>query len=266
MDDDAINTIPMKPQHREVLDPLVRPALAHAIDMRRIIDTAWLGYAEPGTSIVPPATAEWHDLSLQPVPFDLAAANQLLDQAGFQRGPDGIRVAEGHPMQYKVIFPQDLSGPGDRTFEIIQADFKQIGVGLTQQRLDNSAAFAAIGAPDYKYLDFDLAMWDWIPLIDPDFILSVLTCDQYGGWSDTGYCNPAYDTMYQQQGTQLSTVDRRQTVFKMQDLIYNERPYIVLNYQDIIEAHSSKWTGFVLSPQGSFNPLSTATMTQVHRT
>ena len=37
-------------------------------------------------------------------------------------------------------------------------------------------------APDNKYLEFDLAMWDWVPEIDPDFILSVLTCEQYGGW------------------------------------------------------------------------------------
>ena len=37
-----------------------------------------------------------------------------------------------------------------------------------------------MGAPDFKYLDFDLAMWDWVPGMDPDFILSVLGCDQYG--------------------------------------------------------------------------------------
>ena len=39
-----------------------------------------------------------------------------------------------------------------------------------------------------------------IPLIDPDFILSVMTCAQFGDWSDTGYCNKTYDTLYAQQG------------------------------------------------------------------
>ena len=33
---------------------------------------------------------------------------------------------------------------------------------------------------DPLYLDFDIIMWDWVPMQDPDFILSVLQCDQYG--------------------------------------------------------------------------------------
>ena len=44
--------------------------------------------------------------------------------------------------------------------------------------------------------DFDLAMWDWFPAADPDFILSVLTCDEWGNWSDAGYCNHDYDKLY----------------------------------------------------------------------
>ena len=43
-------------------------------------------------------------------------------------------------------------------------------------------------------------MWDWVGYVDPDFVLSVVGCDQYGGWSDTAYCNPAYDKLYQKQG------------------------------------------------------------------
>jgi len=55
-------------------------------------------------------------------------------------------------------------------------------------------------------------------------------------------------------------------VWKMQDQIYNDRPYIILDYPDVIEAHSSKWAGFVLSPvMGSVNSLSTQTLLQVHQ-
>jgi peptide/nickel transport system substrate-binding protein len=98
-------------------------------------------------------------------------------------------------MSYDVITPNDLTGV-DRTFQIIQADFQKIGVQLKQRSLDSSAAFDVITAPNGKYLNFDLAMWDWVPLIDPDFMLSVVTCDQYNGWSDSGYCNKGYDAMY----------------------------------------------------------------------
>src|SRR5207249_2709089 len=89
--------------------------------------------------------------------------------------------------------------------------------------------------------------------------------DQFGGWSDSGYCNKEYDQMYQQQGVTVDQNARQQIVYQMQQLAYNDRPYIMLNYVNVLEAHSPKWDGFVESPQAAFNPLSIQTMTQVHR-
>jgi peptide/nickel transport system substrate-binding protein len=263
--DFIINSNPKKTDNRELLDPKVKLAFAHAVDRDRIIDTVWQGLAQPAASFVPPADGTWSNPNLKPESFDLDLANTLLDQAGLKKGAGGIRVAGDHPMAYDVITPNDLTGV-DRTFTILQGDFQQIGVKLTQKPLDSSAAFAAITAPgDFGYLKFDLALWDWVPLIDPDFILSVLTCDQYGGWSDSGYCNKQYDAMYKKQGTLLDPKERQDLVWKMQEQIYNDRPYIMLNYQDLIEIHTKDWTGFLESPQSSFNPLSKQTMEQVHR-
>ncbi|MDP9343612.1 MAG: peptide ABC transporter substrate-binding protein [Actinomycetota bacterium] len=263
--DFIINSNPKKPNNRELLDPKVKEAFAHAIDRNAIIDTVWQGLAQPAAVLVPPADGTWHDANVQPETFDLDLANKMLDDAGYRKGPDGIRVAGGHPMAYDVLTPDDLTGV-DRSFSIIQEGFQQIGVKLTQKSLDSSATFAAITAPgDTGYLDFDLAMWDWVPLIDPDFILSVVTCDQYGGWSDTGYCNPSYDAMYSKQGTLLDPKARQDLVWKMQDVLYDDRPYIMLNYVDVVEVHTKSWDGFLMSPQSSFNPLSKETMEQVHR-
>jgi peptide/nickel transport system substrate-binding protein len=189
----------------------------------------------------------------------------MLDDAGMKRGSDGNRVAGDHKMEYEVITPSSLDWV-NRTFSIIQSDFEKIGVELTQKSLDDSAAFAAIGAPSYKYLEFDLALWGWVPLIDPDFMLSTFTCEQYGGWSDSGYCDPQYDRMYQKQGVTLDQGERKQIVWDMEEKIYNDKPYVMLNTEDVIEAHNTGWDGFVLSPQGSFNALSKATALQVHQT
>ena len=71
--------------------------------------------------------------------------------------------------------------------------------------------------------------------------------------------------MYAQQSTLTDPKQRRALVWKMQDLIYNERPYIILDYPDIIEAHSKQWDGFVQSPvMGSVNSLSMQTLLGVH--
>jgi peptide/nickel transport system substrate-binding protein len=263
--DFIINTNPKKTTNTELLDPQVRTAFEYAIDRDQIVKTAWLGYGQVGTTIVPPGTGDWHDSSIQPLPFDLDKANQILDDAGFTKGSDGIRVANGHPMSYTVIFPHDEAGSGDRAFQIIQGDFKQIGVDLVQKHMDDSAAFDAIGNPDFKYLTFDLAMWDWVPLEDPDFILSVLQCNQFGAWSDTGYCNADYDRLYLKQSSDIDPKDRQATVYQMQKQIFDDRPYIVINYQNVLDGWSKSWTGFVESNQGFFNPLSKESMVSVHQ-
>jgi peptide/nickel transport system substrate-binding protein len=263
--DFIINSNPKKPNNRELLDLKVKEAFAHAIDRQQIVDVVWLGHAESAASFIAPATGDWVNPNLQPEEFNLDTANGLLDGAGFLKGPDGIRVANGHPMSYEVIVPNDLSGV-DRTFQIIQADFAKIGVKLTQKALDSSAAFDAICGKDCTAYDsFDLAMWDWVGLIDPDFMLSVLTCDQYGGWSDSGYCDPQYDQMYQDQGVATNADERKQIVWRMQEKVFNDRPYIMLNYLDWRYAHTDKWDGFVSSPQGVFNSLSKQSMTEVHQ-
>jgi peptide/nickel transport system substrate-binding protein len=51
----------------------------------------------------------------------------------------------------------------------------------------------------------------------------------------------------------------------MQDKLYNDRPYIILTYDDVIDAHATNWTGFVPSPTGSVNPYSKTTLLSVHR-
>jgi peptide/nickel transport system substrate-binding protein len=263
--DFIFNANTKKTNHRELLNLKLREAFAHAIDRDKIIKVAWLDTAKPATSFIPPATGDWHNPNLKPETFDLAEANRLLDELGYKKGSGGIRTADGHKMSYEVIAPNDLTGL-DRTFQIIQADFHKIGVELKQRSLDSSAAFDVITAPDGKYLNFDLAMWDWVPLIDPDFMLSVVTCAQYNGWSDSGYCNKGYDAMYSQQGTTLDQAKRRQVVWAMQDKLFKERPYILLNYENWISAHRKGWAGFVSSPQGDFNSLSKESFTKVHQT
>lgn len=260
--DFIINSNPQKTTHRELLNPLVRQAFEYAIDRNKIVQTAALGYAQPAATIVPPATGKWHDPNIQPLPFSLDKANQLLDEAGYQKGPDGIRIGEDGPMEYDVLFPGSERGAGDRAFQIIQSDFAQIGVKLTQRPMGGGAVFQEMTKDNYK--TFDLAMWSWTPPIDPDFVLSVLTCAQYGDWSDSGYCNPAYDKLYAAQGSEMDPQKRLQIVYQMQKMVYDDRPYIMLTYEEAIDAWTSKWTGFVQSPAGLFPFLSKESLTQVH--
>jgi len=259
-----INTNPHKTTHKELLNPAVRQAIEYATDRQQIVKTAWLGLAQPGSTIIAPADGAWHNPNVKVEQFNLAKANQLLNAAGYKMGSNGIRIADGHPMSYNVIFPPDERGTGDRTFQIMQTDLRKIGISITQQNMDDSATFNAISHDNYR--TFDMAMWDWVPPVDPDFMLSVLTCGQLGNNSDSGYCNPAYDKMYAKQSTLISTSARQKLIWQMQQYIYSAKPYIILDYPDIIEAHSPSWTGFAVAPvMGSVNSLSMQTLLNVHK-
>jgi peptide/nickel transport system substrate-binding protein len=268
MRDLIINSSPKKETNLELQDPVVREAMEYAIDRSAIVQTAWLGYATPGDTIIAPGTGNgWHDDSIHPLPFNVQKANQLLDGAGYARGPDGIRTANGHPMSYVVLFASDESGAGDAAFRIIQNGFQQIGIQITQRKEDNDTVNTQILGDDNTYNTFDLAMWDWFPLIDPDFMLSVLTTEQWGNWSDTGYSNPEYDKLYKEQGLAINADKRHEIVHKMQQIEYNDRPYIILNNNQTIDAWSNGWTGFTdhESVLGLFNNLSKVPFSVVHQ-
>ncbi|MBC2775549.1 peptide ABC transporter substrate-binding protein [Rhizobium sp. AQ_MP] len=260
-----VNTNPEKTNHRELLNPKVREALELGIDREAIVKQVWLGFAEPGTTIVAPATG-WHDESIASVGYDLDKANAILDELGYSKGADGIRVAEGVPMDYEVIFPTEVAGAGDRTFKIIQASYEKLGIRLVQRKMDSDAANAAIMGEDQNYRNFDIAMWLWVPPLDPDFILSVLTCGQRRNNSDSGYCNPDYDTLYLKQAQLSDRAERAKVINEMQAIAYRDRPYIVIVYPQTLEAHDPAWKGFVPSPMvGSVNNLSVDTLLNVHK-
>jgi peptide/nickel transport system substrate-binding protein len=152
---------------------------------------------------------------------------------------------------------------GQRSFQIIQADFKKIGVQLNLKVLDDSAAYDAITANDYK--DFEISMWDWYPLTDPDFMLSVLTCVTWNTWNDTGYCSKNYDRLYQAQSAATSPAKRQQIIYQMQQMIASQRIYLVLDYPDTIEAHSTRWTDLPLVAGISWNSMSKIPFESVHQ-
>lgn len=257
----AINTNPAKPRHRELLDPRVREAFADAVDRNKIAEVAFAGRAEPGSTIVPPANGVWHDGQLGPPPFDVAAANRRLQQAGFKRERGGIRMAGRHRMSYQVLIqPQD-----ERVFGVLQSGFKRIGVKLTARALDPKAQFQAISAPNGKYLDYDLALRGWTSGgYDPDFGLSGFACFARGLFNPSGYCNAKYDKLYFAQKV-APRPQRVRLVHQLQKLIHDNNSYVVLAYPQHVDAWTKRWTGFKQTPDGVFSFMSPDTLTSVRK-
>jgi peptide/nickel transport system substrate-binding protein len=63
--------------------------------------------------------------------------------------------------------------------------------------------------------------------------------------------NPEYDQLYLDQQQAVDPEQRKAIIWEMQKLAFEDRPYIVLYYQDLLRAYrSDRFTGFIESPIG----------------
>ena len=262
------NSNPYKPQHRELLDPKVKQALSMCVDVNQIKDVVFNGYAEPEGSLLGAIAGDWRSPNVKPVTFNCDQANQTLDQLGYKKGADGIRVVPAatgkyaepaHKMEYQIMVPTSLDFNGDREFSIVQEGFANAGVKVTEQSGGDATAAYAIETddkcdpstnPPTGYSKFDIALWDWVAVPDPDFQLSVVTKGQWCSWCDTGWINDAYDQDYAKQGTLVNEQQRKDLVHKMDETIYNNWLYTQLLNEQGIAAHTVKWDGFDPQLQG----------------
>ena len=172
----------------------------------------------------------------------------MLDEAGYALGSDGVRAKGDLRLEFRLQFPSD-SATYPRVADMMADWFNQAGMKATPEAVDPDSLVAATTPAG----DYDLVLWGWGPDPDPDFILSVMTTDQYvdGGWSDSGYHNPEYDQMYLDQQQIVDKAERQKVVWKMQEMVFNDSPYIVLYYDKMLQAYrSDRFTGFIESPLG----------------
>jgi peptide/nickel transport system substrate-binding protein len=231
--------------HPALRDKIVRQALAHATDKQKIIDVILLGMGEPGIALIPSGLGEWFNSSIKDYEYDIAKANQMLDEAGYKDADgDGIRdMPDGsRPLTFRMNWPSsDTSAP--RLAGLLEESWNQLGITLEMQAVE-SDTLTAMCCPA---LDYDIMLWGWIADPDPNTLLIIPTTEQIPtGYNETGYSNPRYDELYIAQGAELDHDKRVQMVWEMQAIIHEDVPYIIPYYASAIEAYRvDRFTGWV---------------------
>ena len=238
-----------KPTRNPALeDPQVKLAIASAIDKQDLVDIVLQGLGKPGYSIIPQTLGGgyWFNPNIKDVPFDLTAANDILEKAGYVKGVDGIRAKGDVKLDFRLQFPSD-SDTAPRVADLMTGWFKEAGIKTTPQSVDPDSLTAACCPTG----DYDLILWGWGSDPDPDFMLSVLTSDQFvdGGWSDSGYSNSKYDDLYKAQQSATDPAERQKIVWDMQQMVFDDKPYIVYWYADTLQAYrTDRFKNFIESP------------------
>ena len=204
-------------------DEKVRQAFARGIDIDAAVEEIYFGQFPRAWSILG-STTPGYDASLEGSwPFDPAAANALLDEAGWTaRDTDGIRMKDGKRLSARWIAWTPV--PDDRAAlaNAIQSDLKAIGFEVERDVLEPGAY-----NEQYEPKTFDLTDWGFSG-VDPDLLRAHLHTDGFQNASQVS--DPAIDALLDQA---VATSDQGQ-----RNALYTELQQWNAQYTAIVPLYS----------------------------
>ncbi|MDL9935463.1 ABC transporter substrate-binding protein [Gordonia sp. ABSL1-1] len=127
-------------------DVRVRQAITYAVDKQKLIDTVYAPNYRAATGLFGSGGQDFVDQS-DKVSYQPERANQLLDQAGWRRGDDGIRVKDGQRLKLVALIDVYTVG-APSTFEYLQQQLKQAGIEVVLRQVDWADYPNAAKSPD----------------------------------------------------------------------------------------------------------------------
>ncbi len=217
-------------------DKRVRQALAYALDRDALIRAIRqsIGVVAQGTMPVL-SWAYAPDQITTKYAFNVQRANQLLDEAGWVRGADGIRAKDGKRLAFTL-----WTNAGNRIREqyitVMQAQWKNIGVEATPKTEEWNAFLTRID--ETKDFEVYLVGFSWD--VDPDQTTMWATESYEGGFNSGKYSNPKVDQLLAQGLSELDREKRKQIYLEMQNIIMDEVPNFIIDFPQALAAVSKR--------------------------
>jgi peptide/nickel transport system substrate-binding protein len=187
-------------------DIAVRQAILHATSAEQINQLSYFNthvtHLGSVLSAPNPGFVELSDM----YPFDLEKAAQLLDEAGWVLGSDGIREKDG--VRAELVYIGFPSPETTRALELMQANLQTIGIGVVIQELDSGAIQKARQDGEHN-----IAHLTWI-FKDPGFLRTLFHSENIGtGWNFTHMPDPELDTLLE-QGEVIANAEERLAIYE----------------------------------------------------
>ncbi len=123
------DSLSFRPDNPLVADLQVRQALVHATNAKQVVETLFSPNYPQASSVIARTAAGYVDLS-DKLAFDQQKAKQLLDEAGWTPGADGIRQKAGQRLALTVY--ESLPQPQNKeVLQLVAQQWRQVGVALS---------------------------------------------------------------------------------------------------------------------------------------
>ncbi|ADO42633.1 ABC transporter substrate-binding protein [Ketogulonicigenium vulgare] len=197
----------------------VRRAIAHAIDKQFVLDTIFLGYAAAATGPVPANDPTFYTPDVTTYDFDVAAANALLDEAGFAAGANGVRFA-------LRLLPAPYFNETRQFGDYLRQALAAIGIEATIIANDSAGHQRAV----YTDHAFDLAVAPPVFRADPAISTTNLVRSGLPAGvtfsNQGGYQNADLDALIDTALTTLDTATRVDLYHQFQQKVTEDLPLI----------------------------------------
>lgn len=233
--------------HPALSDPAVRRALSLAID-RDIIDEAGYGEAGKPTCNIVPAPEAFNSTKNDSwcLKQDIEGANKLLDEAGWVKGPDGIRAKNGVKLSF--LYQTSTNSVRQAVQELVKDMWSQIGVGAELRNISASVFFGGDPASPDTFQKFyaDVEMYtNNFSGTDPEKYLAEWMCNNVpapaNGWRGQNiprYCNPKFDELLAVLSKTAEPAKREGISKQLNDMLTEEGAHIPLIHRGNVSSHS----------------------------
>ena len=236
----------VKTQHPLFSDPAVRQALALLIDRAAVQAHIYgrIGIATGNFVNNPPRfvskNTNWE--------FNVDKANQLLDEAGWKRGPDSIRTKDGKRL--KLVFQTSINAPRQKTQAIVKQACQKAGIDMELKSVTSSVYFSSDVANPDTYAKFysDIQMYNTnMGAPDPELFMRRFVSwevaakeNKWQGRNITRWRNEEYDNTFRMAEGELDPVKRAALFIKMNDAVVQEPVVIPVVYRPMAAAISHR--------------------------
>jgi peptide/nickel transport system substrate-binding protein len=196
----------------ELADQRVRQAIVHAIDRDEIASKLYLGSVEPANTPYI-SLVEWaHNPDARMPEYDPEKAEQLLDEAGYERGSDGTRFS----LTYTAFIASIWGGPEQA--EMIKQYLGDVGIDVTVEVLE----FALFNEKIRNKREFDLVSSGGIWGPDPNEYYNFVGSN--GVRNVMGYSNERVDELFELGKRTVDQDERKEYYYEIQEIVAEEVP------------------------------------------